>query len=1072
MIIYREPALQDAEFLAKMDSYPIREQMCKVVVLTFDEQPLQEITGQIVSGNLTIDGSSACRRTVSLQMITGDVEVSNLDLEIASKYLLYIGLRNFVDPKYDDMIWFPQGLFVATSLSTTSNMSGITVSLTGKDKMCLLDGSVGGAVFADHDFGKIEITDTDGTIKYEDIPIWRIIREAIHTYAHEPYENIIVHDLEDISVELLDYKVKNQGAFIYDISDTNIFSVYDSDLAFDNDPIGQWFLETNHYEDSDNMTTVYYNADTQRYYRVQKHLEYGDTAGYRRTELIFPGEFKINAGGSITSMLDKITQLLGEFEYFYDIYGRFIFQRKKIYHNVVWNGVAQTSAGIFTAQDLTNETYDLANSQNVESYANKPNLLNIRNDWVIWGKISAGVESKETYACHLRYAIDDKPVIYHCLTDGIWYRTKDTVKIEDDTSNCAQSDYNALVEDFRLANYKDGANVDVNLTNYVIQPCINAKYKTVDWRELIYRMAIDYSQAQSRVEKLCLARDNTQLLQIVDINRLLSMYSGEALGRFLTGQLTSDRQTYYDNTNKPYYGFWIYDEDKKRFRHIVDSDLSKENLKRIENRQTELTWDDWVRQNNKNIFFSLNSTEDNFNLGSILRANAPRRVYENFPVRGLGYVDQSEGTSNNTIGFTQRATAFAREIQMWERRLKSRYQIYFADLLAFWPIMYRTKNNLSELDLDADRTKILTDQSSSNIALKSIDFSSACTNYVNTVNSLLNRTDLTEEVRLVQIRAAANTYWQTLVTHYTQVFGTNAATTLRLSNNHLVSGILLNNSEVAANIPEGHKGISAHGSSELASWITMIGNYLKAQMLNVEPNNQSGGSYPIPLTVQSTFNNYKINVKSVQIAFGTEQAIEKRDMIANVYAEWVANGYWDPDIISYDPNLAEPIKILSPESMLFWFDFLDANAELGKYKISVIGHRPKVVNDDKVKAIFFRDTPNVLFMDPSEEQPEEHNLSYVYMQLSSGLSNYFKISTQGKSAKDELDTLLYESTYYQESITISCLPVYYLEPNTLIRAVDNNTGIRGKYAIKSLSLSLSYDGMMSIQANRAADRIL
>jgi hypothetical protein len=183
-------------------------------------------------------------------------------------------------------------------------MNGITVSLTGKDKMCLLDGSVGGAVFAEHKFNEIQITDTDGTITYEDIPIWRIIREAIHTYAHEPYENIIVHDLDDISVELLQYKIRDQGAFIYDVADDINFSSYESDFALDNDTIGQWFLVTNNYQDQDEMVTIYRNGS--KYYRVHKHVTYGDTAGYRRTELTYPEDLVVNAGGSITSMLDKI----------------------------------------------------------------------------------------------------------------------------------------------------------------------------------------------------------------------------------------------------------------------------------------------------------------------------------------------------------------------------------------------------------------------------------------------------------------------------------------------------------------------------------------------------------------------------------------------------------------------------------------------------------------------------------------------------------------------------------------------------------------------------------------------
>jgi len=62
--------------------------------------------------------------------------------------------------------------------------------------------------------------------------------------------------------------------------------------------------------------------------RINKKLEYGDTAGYRRTTLTYPvgdGELVIDAGGVLTDMLNKVTDFLGEFEYFYDVYGRFIF---------------------------------------------------------------------------------------------------------------------------------------------------------------------------------------------------------------------------------------------------------------------------------------------------------------------------------------------------------------------------------------------------------------------------------------------------------------------------------------------------------------------------------------------------------------------------------------------------------------------------------------------------------------------------------------------------------------------------------------------------------------------------
>ena len=59
--------------------------------------------------------------------------------------------------------------------------------------MCLLNGDLGGNLFAAHDFGKEYIYNDDGSITIESIPIYTIIREAVHTYALEPYSNIVIH---------------------------------------------------------------------------------------------------------------------------------------------------------------------------------------------------------------------------------------------------------------------------------------------------------------------------------------------------------------------------------------------------------------------------------------------------------------------------------------------------------------------------------------------------------------------------------------------------------------------------------------------------------------------------------------------------------------------------------------------------------------------------------------------------------------------------------------------------------------------------------------------------------------
>ena len=74
---------------------------------------------------------------------------------------------------------------------------------------------------------------------------------------------------------------------------------------------------------------VFNNGDDPLESGVKYHLvkiEYGMIPGYRLTDLTYAGELIANVGESLTSVLDKIKNMLGNFEYFYDLEGRFIFQ--------------------------------------------------------------------------------------------------------------------------------------------------------------------------------------------------------------------------------------------------------------------------------------------------------------------------------------------------------------------------------------------------------------------------------------------------------------------------------------------------------------------------------------------------------------------------------------------------------------------------------------------------------------------------------------------------------------------------------------------------------------------------
>jgi hypothetical protein len=82
---------------------------------------------------------------------------------------------------------------------------------------------------------------------------------------------------------------------------------------------------------------IYFNESytgylTQREYDNEIHkgdypnkINYNQDVGYRMTPLTYPGELCAAAGETVTSVLDKISKLLGNFEFFFDINGNFYF---------------------------------------------------------------------------------------------------------------------------------------------------------------------------------------------------------------------------------------------------------------------------------------------------------------------------------------------------------------------------------------------------------------------------------------------------------------------------------------------------------------------------------------------------------------------------------------------------------------------------------------------------------------------------------------------------------------------------------------------------------------------------
>ena len=795
--------LLDKEFLHELDQSRHKEIYAKIISLDLNENPIEQIEGRVTAGSINIDGDSAVRRTCSLSLVAKEVNINEFYWGLSNKFRLHIGLRNIINTKYPEIIWFKMGTYVITSFNTSLTTNNYTISVSGKDKMCLLNGDIGGSLASSVDFGSIETYDTIYTEKvFEDpkaqyvankfyyyvgkdpasnkdifklaeneynsrmtyyvreelyniekLPLKMIIREAVHTYANEPYHNIIINDLEETGLELLEYRgddssplyiVKNVGVppeddGTYPSLDGDINVVPNGKLKIQrrgsSDILAIEDLADEEYDTlidgfNENATWVsLLTGHPQQYYTVVK-LGYGDSAGYRLTDLVYAGDLMGAIGASLTSILDKIKNMLGDFEYFYDVDGRFIFQRKKVYINTSWSTLtsiegeihAEASAGTSSA------VYSFEDNNLITAFQNTPVLTNLRNDFSVWGTRTSATGAE--IPIHARFAIDTKPTFYKSLSNG---------------------------------------NIYVSARNEMYPSAIIR-----DWRELIYQMAVDY------------------------------------------------------------------------FKYNQEPDF----LPRLIKANTAL---------HKNL--NTNEVE----------------LKQYYPT-----------------GFTG-------------------YENYYTDMQGFWRQLYNP-------------------------------------------------------------------------------------------------------------------------DAELKYTFT-------------------GGKYE---TVRKFVNN------------DTGEFKEYEDWVPVVWSEdgtcdyYLEDGhpyqYWNKNVREY------------PETLNFWFDFLDSG-ELQQFAVSVVGNRPKSVNDKDITSIYFRETPNIIYTAYQDYDPADIKPGYTYAFISQGLESMFSISAQGKSAKDKIDELLYNHAYCVENISITAIPIYYLEPNTRIFVHDESSQINGEYLVSKLTIPLTYNGTMSITATKAVERL-
>ena len=843
--------LQDKDFLYNLNQDRYKEIYAKIISLSFDEKPLEQIEGRVTSGSINIDGTSTVRRTCNLTLIAKDVNITDFYWGVSNKFTLEIGLKNNINKEYPNIIWFKQGIYVITGFNTSSSVSNFKISINGKDKMCLLNGEIGGSLPSSIDFGKIDIyEDTYSEVNIDDytqyvankyyiyengeykisldefdenkkyytkdiilnqdsLKLKDIIKEAVHEYGKELYHNIIINDLDNYGLELLEYRGDKPLYLLYD-EDAHIYTqmVIDEDFSiyvetspenYNYEPVENLSMETfysnpeeywvkseesedfyyqisqyneeltyyirsyiaptvseeakqikdipvfnNAIDDFNDSRTIFYldtdilNEETGKRDKSRwsaTKVEYGTTAGYRTTDLTYPGDLISSVGESLTSILDKIKNTIGAFEYFYDIDGRFIFQAKKIYSQNSWNTLVNADNNIF-ARDAVEESpysYSFEDVNLIQQFQNTPAINNVKNDYSIWGtrKSITGAE----IPIHARYAIHNKPIYYHSY-DGNIYTT-------------------------------------LEMNEIIKIPDIDVHYKKVDWREIIYQMALDY------------------------------------------------------------------------FKHGQEEDF----LYNIQN--------------------------------------------NNLKTDGLSsYYPEGE----------------------------TGYEAFYTDIQGFWRQLYDPNPDI--------------------------------------------------------------------------IYDTE-------------------------------------------------GGYYSEEK-EYEPDG-------ITYRIKTVWNPFR-EKDTFTCDYYLKGENETDDYSATKY-------YWNKNVV------------LAPEQLNFWIDFYDGNDSLMQYSIAAIGDRPKVVNDSKITSIYFRNVPQVIFTNGQDYNGLDIKTGYTYIWLDKSMQDLFSISAQGKSAEEKMNELFNNYSYCSENVTITTVPIYHLEPNTLVYIYNEENKINGKYQVNRITIPLNYNGMMSITATKIMEQI-
>lgn len=501
------PYLRDSDFLKKVDNYHSKTQLVKITLLDFDENIIREIQGEVTDGSVQLNAGQEFRRSADISLIADEFSYEraedNFLFSIDKKVNIEIGIKNVFNEYLEyDIIWFPMGVFIIESASASRGTNGLTVSLSLMDKMSNLNGFCGGTLPAEVRFDEVEYWDVNvQSYVTEKIPIFDLIFELVNHYGKENVAQIIINDVpETINSPVRLSSTTGEMKILYiGYSFTNATKKSEvPDILLSQDTPDYLRIALGEDGKTPDEIKDYFNSIGKKgIYKVIKFLP-GEDVGYVKDKLYYISELTSAAGSSVVDVLNQVKNYLGNYEFFYDVNGNFIFQEVKNYLNTMQGTTLERKLvenPEFEADFSKGRTdYSFNDATLVASFSNQPQYSEIKNDFIVWGKRKGA--SGNPLDFRYRVCIDEKPTVGKKYK--VFFQGDVAILIIEDYPTLADLKASKIKKTNVVFKVQEGYyyyNINTKKYSKISNPEVNESYVVKDWRDELYfsGMLADYA---------------------------------------------------------------------------------------------------------------------------------------------------------------------------------------------------------------------------------------------------------------------------------------------------------------------------------------------------------------------------------------------------------------------------------------------------------------------------------------------------------------------------------------------------------------------------------------------------